>query len=262
MKIFIVLIIVCKYSFVNCQETLPLTESEKLFSEKVNLKYETDSPSSYLIYRGFVVKYNYLAKSPEYTIHRLTFDQLDGTGKVIAKRRSTFWVDENQLNGQSSLNIDFKGSGYDRGHMVPAGDFVWEQLLKSETFTLSNICAQTPQLNRGIWNQLEQKIRNNVLALKDTGYVITGAIYDNHVTHKIGMDSVWIAKYFYKLVYLINQNKMFAYLFPHDVNNYSSELSTFQLCVDDIERILNEDFFERLSDPIESNLESEINILE
>ena len=55
---------------------------------------------------------------------------------------------------------DYKGSGYDRGHLCPAGDMSFDSIAMRESFLMSNMSPQLPGFNRGIWNSLEQKIRN------------------------------------------------------------------------------------------------------
>ena len=54
---------------------------------------------------------------------------------------------------------DYTKSGYDRGHMAPAADMKWNKQAMEESFYMSNICPQNPNLNRGDWNDLEEKSR-------------------------------------------------------------------------------------------------------
>lgn len=54
----------------------------------------------------------------------------------------------------------FRGSGYDRGHLVASANQDFGLLVNSETFLLSNMSPQTADLNRGIWRELEMAIRD------------------------------------------------------------------------------------------------------
>ena len=76
------------------------------------------------------------------------------------------------------MNEDYTRSGYDRGHLAPAGDMKWSAKAMRESFYLSNICPQKPKLNRGIWKDLEEQCRlwalDNGSLLIVTGPVITG----------------------------------------------------------------------------------------
>ncbi len=46
---------------------------------------------------------------------------------------------------------DYEGSGYDRGHMAPAGDFKRSLPALRATFVMSNVAPQTAQMNRNQW---------------------------------------------------------------------------------------------------------------
>lgn len=54
-----------------------------------------------------------------------------------------------------STNNDYKGSGYDRGHLAAAGNHMWSQKAMDQTFVLSNICPQVSPIItiiKDIWN--------------------------------------------------------------------------------------------------------------
>ena len=243
------------WNLIFSQEALPLTQDEKFQSVKNHLVLESDSINSFLVYRGFVVNYNYDYRIPNYTIHLLTIDQIADKGEYV-KRRSTFFVDDNLLHNKSSLKIDYKNSGYDRGHMVPAGDFYWQKVLKHETFVLSNIAPQNPNLNRGIWRNLEERIRIKVADCSCNSNVITGAIIRSD--NRIGINNVGVPDLFYKAIYFKELEIMYAFLFDNNVQHYEGDLYEFQVSVDDIERISKQDFFDLLDDEIENKLESQI----
>jgi endonuclease G, mitochondrial len=71
---------------------------------------------------------------------------------------------------------DYWGSGYDRGHLVPAGDMTRSELVMRESFLLSNMSPQVPAFNRGIWKVLEDKVRGLARRHKDI-VVVTGALF-------------------------------------------------------------------------------------
>ena len=43
--------------------------------------------------------------------------------------------------------------------MCPGGDCNWDDEGRDETFVLSNMCPQNPQLNRGDWKEIEMACR-------------------------------------------------------------------------------------------------------
>ena len=54
---------------------------------------------------------------------------------------------------------DYKGSGYDRGHMCPSADMKWSPAAQRDCFYMSNICPQDRSLNSGAWSKLENACR-------------------------------------------------------------------------------------------------------
>lgn len=60
----------------------------------------------------------------------------------------------------SSADADsYRGSGYDRGHLKPAGDSKSSRAEMSQSFLMTNMFPQTASLNRGVWRVLEQDVR-------------------------------------------------------------------------------------------------------
>lgn len=222
--------------------------------QNTHLKYESDSVSDFILYEGFVVKYNYAKKVPKFTIHELSPEQIDESG-IKARRKSSFMVENNKVFNRSANNHDYKYSGYDRGHLVPAGDFYSDQKLKDETFTYINVCPQNPRLNRGLWAHIENKIRQEIKINQVTGCVITGTIFGEKENNYLG-DSVGIPSYLFKILY-IPDRAMYAFMCNNLSNSYV-DLNYYSVSVDNLEAILNEDFFDKLNDTLEAKLESKI----
>jgi endonuclease G len=86
-------------------------------------------------------------------------------------------------------------SGFDRGHLVPADD-ASNQKEMNETFLMTNVVPQSPNLNRGQWRKLENYVRNK--ARGQTIYVMTGAVYDNTLH---GTLTVPVPSSMYKVAY-------------------------------------------------------------
>lgn len=240
------------------QQILPLTKEEEKDAARTHLIYECDPVDSFVIYRGYLVRYNYAKRTPIFTIHCLSPNQISPNSGTKVKRSSSFFVDDFHLRNRSAINMDYKWSGYDRGHMVPAGDFFWNKLLKDETFFLTNISPQNPILNRGIWNYLEMSIRDKVTALNENVYIVTGTIFSNSEIETIGLNKVGVPNYFYKIIYFSQTNLMFAFMFDNNIGSYLSDLNDYQIKVDELERITGQDFFECLEDSLENKLESTI----
>jgi endonuclease G len=82
----------------------------------------------------------------------------------------------------------YEGSGYDRGHLVGSANQDELEIQNSETFLLSNMSPQKPDLNRRMWRKLEEAVRtlnaqSNILET----YVLTAPVfYFNQKIETIG----------------------------------------------------------------------------
>lgn len=164
-----------------------------------------------------------------------------------------YFIEDNMVSSGSADWRDYRNSGFDKGHLCPAGDMEFNVNAYNETFLTSNIAPQDHEFNAGIWNRLEQKIR--FWADKYKGlYIVTGGVLEPSLK-KIGREQVAVPKQFYKIVVqqANGQYKMIAFLIP----NKSSELPLFNyvVSVDLIEQKTGIDFFPALKDSIEEKLE-------
>lgn len=254
----LIIFIVC-ISNIGLAQTLHISEGPKDTSRNVHLAFESNRGDSILYYQGYAVIYSYTYNLPRYVFHSLTVDQLTLDSTRIKVKRSNSFRPATLPNGTlSAKNSDYYKSGYDRGHMVPAGDFVWNKELKDETFYYTNINPQKAVLNRGIWMNLENNIRRKVLEYSENAYVVTGAIFNSKCEERVGPDSLCVPDAYFKILYFESKKSMFAFLFDHTVNQYLGEITDFQVTVDEIEKITGEDFFDLLDDDLEAILESVI----
>jgi endonuclease G len=129
------------------------------------------------------------------------------------KRKDNFKPDP-LLPQHTNLAADYVGSGYDRGHMMPAADNLCQtQQIQDESFYFSNMAAQTHRLNAGDWKSLETFTREES-KLKDSIHVWAGNVGE---IKKIG--TVSVPKYCWKVIYIKKENKWLAYLFENNTSN-------------------------------------------
>ena len=96
---------------------------------------------------------------------------------------------------------DYIRSGYQRGHMCPAGDRTYSQKAVKETFLLSNIAPQVPHLNMGAWRIAEETARTWA---RRYGRVNVGAaaIFLPEDTTFIGRHRVAVPHLFLKIIWV------------------------------------------------------------
>ena len=122
---------------------------------------------------GYTLSYNEEAEQPSWVAYELTRDEVLADN---AEREDNFREDKAVRTGSATL-ADYRGSGYDRGHMAPAADFKWSEEAMSGTFYLSNMSPQTGALNRGLWADLEAIVRQMAVD-NEKVYVVTGPVLD------------------------------------------------------------------------------------
>ena len=230
---------------------LPAPHSSGL--EALALPYCVDEDQIHY-YTGFALLYAEEHEQASWVAYLLTDDEVNGT----IGRTDNFRSDKNIVTGSASLS-DYRGSGFDRGHLAPAGDMKWSDVAMSESFYMSNMSPQEPGFNRGIWKKLEEWVRDQA-ELNEEIYVVTGPILTDGSYRKIGVNGVSIPERYYKVIldYKEPEIKAIGFILP----NVSSKLSisSFAVTVDYIENITGLDFFYLLDDSVEGILESEVDI--
>ena len=169
------------------------------------------------------------------------------------KRKDNFRTDPRVKTGSATL-ADYKGSGFDRGHLAPAADFSYSEFALSQSFFMSNMSPQNPSFNRGIWKKLEDKVRGWTM---DFGhlYVVTGPVL-NKSFETTGDNMVSIPELYYKIILDIDKPDLKAIAFLMNNEKSGEELTTFVVTIDEIEVLTGLDFFPSISDELEAILES------
>lgn len=171
-------------------------------------------------------------------------------------RRTQDFRPDPKVPTQSAQSSDYKRSGYDRGHLVPAGDFKWDSLAMSETFYMSNMSPQLHEFNAGIWEEVESTVRRWARQ-KGRLVVYTGPVLDR-VKERIGKSQVSVPRAFYKVVYHLDEKNPsgVAFLVPHAPSHKAP--TEFLVPIDSVEKVTGIDFFPVLPDDIEKRIESRL----
>jgi endonuclease G, mitochondrial len=204
---------------------------------------------------GYTLSYNEPAEQASWVAYVLTPAHLAGK----AHRDSEHFSADRDVSTGSAEPEDYRGSGYDRGHLAPAGDFKWQQEAMHQTFFMSNISPQRPGLNRGIWKDLEEKIR--VWVRRDRKlYICTGPVLPRGAgaaLPTIGQQGVAVPAAYYKVVLDVSkpQMKALAVLIPNQ--NEHTALADYVVTIDALEAETGLDFYPQLPDKLEKELESQ-----
>lgn len=203
---------------------------------------------------GYALGYSDYHEQARWVIYRMTREE--ATAKV-ASREDNFREDPEIKTGAATL-ADYRGSGYDRGHLAPAADMAYSIKTMDESFYLSNMSPQRGEFNRGIWKDLESQVRSFAITEGDF-YVVTGPILPQKKTLTIGPSKVTVPERYYKVVWdRTSPEKAIGFILPNEGS--SKRLQDFAVSVDEVERVTGLDFFNLLPQPQQEALESTITI--
>ena len=201
-------------------------------------------------YLGMRVSFNPDLHIPNWVAWELTADKASGKEPRANSFATDRWVD-----GCASTD-DYRGSGYDRGHMAPAADMKWSPKAMEQSFLLTNICPQEHTLNAGSWKKLEEKCR--VWATVDSViYIVAGPVLTDRVDEYIGQTQVAVPQRFFKVVVAPYSNppRGIGFIMPN--GRVKGGMQECAMTIDQVEQITGHDFFSELPDDIEAAVESE-----
>ena len=239
--------------FVSCTK-----DTTKIYAQSPVVESTALVPTTnrgYLIqHTYFILSYSETNRQAEWVAYNLTPASINGS----QERTDDFRIDPKVKNNPVGSN-DYSGTGYDRGHLCPAGDMKLNLTSMSESFYMSNMSPQEPSFNRGIWETLESRVR--IWAIEKNGvYVVTGPILKN-ICGSIKNGTISVPCSYYKIIFKDNGSEKIAIALILNNQGSSSSLKSFATSIDNIESLTGIDFFSGLSDDIENKLESNINIL-
>ena len=200
-------------------------------------------------YTGFTVSFNPSNHTPDWVGWELLASETDGP----ASRSNNFWNDE-EVAG-CAFSSDYKGSGFDRGHLCPSADQKWSQEAMADCFVMTNMAPQDHALNAGAWQTLEKKER--LWAKRDSALVIVaGPIYTPDDRRRIGDTGVRVPSAFFKVILApyVDEPRAIGFIYPN--MTAPGNMENYSMTVDEVESITGLDFFSSLPDDIENTVES------
>ena len=225
------------------------TKKEQLSNPNTNVNFNSCFETDKIINHDYYsLSYNEEAEQAEWVSYKLTTSSFSQN----IERTNDFREDPMVIEGSANLG-DYYKSGYDRGHLAPAGSMKKSELSMSESFMMSNMSPQLAGFNRGVWKRLEGKVRfwveNN-----DSILVVTGPILDNPLT-TIGENEVFVPRAFFKVLVAYKNEKVMGigFIVPHEKSDKS--LYSFATSIDSIEDLTGIDFYCRLDELTQSIVE-------
>ena len=200
---------------------------------------------------GYTLAYDAKNKTPQWVAWELTDEETRGK-----EERTNDFQPDPEVIGTKVVTYDYSGSGYDRGHMAPAGDMKWSKQAMQESFYMTNICPQDHNLNTEDWNDLEMKSREWARRYGKV-HIVCGPIYKGIRNEYIGEHRVKVPDAFFKVILIDDARKSYALGFLFENKAGERPLKEYLVSVDEIERITGMDFFSVLPDNLEDRLEAE-----
>lgn len=239
-------------------------KAEDLPAPEPNPLYRFGTPEGTVCDHGdWCFAFDGRTRLPRWTLEHLTIDTIEGD----AERPDDFRTDERIPDEFRPEPKDYRHSGFDRFHLVPAADFGKEQA-KASTFILSNVCPGDATLNRTLWARLESHVRSQ-LRPKKQAWIITlpvfmptyreGQLRSDY--RMIGPNWVAVPTHFAKSLLLVELHQdgtryeLFAWMAPNSAPHHSTTVADLSQSVDFIERVSGLDLWAGLPNDIEKKLE-------
>ena len=227
-------------------------------------------PTWIIPHTGFVLQLSTADKIPLWVCEKVTAAQLAGD----LAREDAFELDPDVPEHLQADRGDYRSTGYDRGHQVPAGNQTISRPLKNETFLYTNMSPQKPYLNRTIWRRLEERVRDWVTPSAPL-YIITGPVFydpyeenpqtaDGLVEHyTIGLGGVSVPTHFYKIALQNHGGQWRVIAFVMENRDHSSpyRLEDHRQSIRWIQDRTGFDFFPEMDEDEQRRLETDIAVM-
>ncbi|BAZ33982.1 DNA/RNA non-specific endonuclease (plasmid) [Cylindrospermum sp. NIES-4074] len=232
----------------------------------------TSSLNNYLLNKSqYAVGYNCSLGRPNWVSWQLNSSWLGST-----PRQDDFRADTTLPSGCYQVQgTDFSGSGFDRGHMTPSADRTSSVTNNSATFLMTNMIAQAPDNNQGIWANLENYCRTLVSGGKEL-YIIsggygTGGTGSNGAANTIANGKVTVPDRTWKIIVVVTpgtgasgvttSTRVIAVNIPNDQGVRNADWKNYRVSVDSLESLTGYDFLSQVSTSTQSVIEARVDNL-
>ncbi len=192
-----------------------------------------------ICYSEFALLHSGLTRTPLWVAEHLT-PQRARDARAI-NRLNNFHPDPNLPWDERAELSDYIRSGFDRGHMAPAGDMTTPEGM-DQSFSLANMVPQNSDNNRNLWESIERAVRD--YSEQREVYVVTGPIFQGENLQSL-KGRVLVPSHIAKAVYDPQQNAGAAYLTPNQAGNEYRVISLAEL-----QQMSGIDPFPQLPEPV------------
>jgi endonuclease G len=212
-----------------------------------------DLPEQLLVRKAYLCSFNRQTLMPNWVAWRLTAAHTRGR---LSREGVKFQEDEDVAPQYRVSTYDYNRSGYDRGHMCPAGDNKWDATALQQCFLMTNICPQGHNLNSGDWNDLEMQCRDWAEQYGEV-YIICGPLLRGNRQRRIGREHrVTVPDAFFKVVVCLKGTpKGIGFVFENQDGNHPMDY--YARSIDEVERLTGYDFLAALPDATERRVEQQ-----
>lgn len=237
--------------FENFYTPATYSNPEKSSDEVISDAFLPSSTTGDIVrHQHYMLSYNEPYEQAEWVLYELKKSHL-----TYDDRKRPYFIEDPKVKTKSADWRNYRGSGYDRGHLCPAGDRRFSEYAYNETFYTSNISPQDRDFNAGVWNRLEQQVRHWCKTYGDL-VVVTGGILEDDL-EEIGDEDVDVPRMFYKIVLRKDSEAALAFLIPGEESQ--QPLHHFLVPIDTIEKQTGINFFEKQTIAWQEEIESKVN---
>jgi len=210
----------------------------------------------------FSVMYDLGRGSPDWVAEYLTKEEVDS--ETVSRDRFHF-ADDPLIDGEAT-DADYAGSGYDRGHMVPAEDMEMDARWMTECFYMTNMAPQRHALNGGRWKTMEELARK-VAVKEGKAWIFSGTIYRDprpgECSGVIGTkNKITIPQAFFKIIVFKEGGsvKSIAFIIPHLLGPASAygSVGSYLTSIDEVEAETGFDFLDKVPVETQAVIEAEV----
>ncbi|MEG4023789.1 DNA/RNA non-specific endonuclease [Microcoleus sp. S13C4] len=215
-----------------------------------------------LVKRQYVMSYN----NKTHTANWVSW-QLNRSWIGAADRQDNFRPDDSlPADWYKVRPNDYMGSGYDRGHIAPSADRTRNEADNSSTFLMTNMMPQVPEVNRGVWGDLEDYCRELVQQGKEL-YIVAGPVgRKGSIGRK---EKIAVPAKNWKVIVVVNQQglgmqgitadtRTIAVMMPNDASVKGKGWKSFRVSVARVERETGLNFLSNLSPQVQQVIESKV----